>query len=136
MSTATSPRSSAMASSGPASWYLNADANAAYAQRAQVNWRSRMPVLFLHGAYDYVCETLQSRLAEPMRAHAPQLKEMIVPSGHWMAQEQPLAVNAALAKWLATEFPGYGSARARARHTAPRDLYPGENGKRSDVPRW
>jgi len=31
---------------------------------------------------------------------------MIVPSGHWMAQEQPLAVNAALAKWLATEFPG------------------------------
>jgi pimeloyl-ACP methyl ester carboxylesterase len=90
---------------GPASWYLNAEANAAYAERAQANWRLPMPVLFLHGAYDYVCETLKSRLAEPMRAHVPQLKEVTVPSGHWMAQEQPLAVNAALAKWLAAEFP-------------------------------
>jgi pimeloyl-ACP methyl ester carboxylesterase len=52
-----------------------------------------------------VCETLQSRLAEPMRAHARHLQEVIVPSGHWMAQERPLAVNAALAKWLAVEFP-------------------------------
>jgi pimeloyl-ACP methyl ester carboxylesterase len=91
---------------GPASWYLNAEANAAYAERARTNWRLPMPVLFLHGAYDYVCETLKSRLAEPMRAHVPQLTEVTVPSGHWMAQEQPLAVNAALAKWLAVEFPG------------------------------
>ena len=76
-----------------------------------------MPVLFLHGAYDYVCETLQSRLAEPMRVHAPQLKEVIVPSGHWMAQEQPLAVNAALAKWLAVGFTGLwiGTREAEAR---------------------
>ena len=28
---------------------------------------STMPVLFLHGAYDYTCETVDSRLAEPMR---------------------------------------------------------------------
>jgi pimeloyl-ACP methyl ester carboxylesterase len=30
-----------------------------------------------------------------------------VHSGHWMAQEQPVAVNAALAKWLATKLPDY-----------------------------
>jgi hypothetical protein len=28
-----------------------------------------------------------------------------VRSGHWMAQEKPIAVNAALAKWLAKQFP-------------------------------
>jgi hypothetical protein len=28
-----------------------------------------------------------------------------VPSGHWMAQEKPTVVNAALAKWLAVQLP-------------------------------
>ena len=64
-----------------------------------------MPTLFLHGAYDYTCETVASRLAEPMRAACDRLSEVVVPSGHWMAQEQPVAVNAALAGWLAREVP-------------------------------
>jgi pimeloyl-ACP methyl ester carboxylesterase len=54
---------------GPDSWYMNAEANAAFAARAKANWRLAMPVLFLHGAYDYVCETINSRLAEPMRTN-------------------------------------------------------------------
>ena len=54
---------------GPDSWYMNWQANLDYAQRAKANWKLDMPVLFMHGAYDYVCETLVSRLAEPMRAH-------------------------------------------------------------------
>jgi pimeloyl-ACP methyl ester carboxylesterase len=90
---------------GPDSWYMNAEANIAYAARAKANWRLTMPVLFLHGAYDYVCETIDSRLAEPMRANCARLTEMTVPSGHWMAQEKPTHVNAALARWLAAEFP-------------------------------
>jgi pimeloyl-ACP methyl ester carboxylesterase len=90
---------------GPDSWYMNGEANMAYAQRAKANWRLAMPTLFLHGAYDYVCETLDSRLAEPMRAHCAKLTEATVASGHWMAQEQPMAVNAALAKWLAAQLP-------------------------------
>ena len=28
-------------------------------------------------------------------------------SGHWMAQEKPVDVNAALARWLATKLPDY-----------------------------
>ena len=40
-----------------------------------------------------------------MRQDCRNLTEVIVPSGHWMAQEKPLAVNAALAKWLSTQFP-------------------------------
>jgi pimeloyl-ACP methyl ester carboxylesterase len=90
---------------GPDSWYMNGEANAAFAARAKASWRLTMPVLFLHAAYDYVCETVDSRLAEPMRANCANLTEATVASGHWMAQEKPLDLNAALAKWLAAEFP-------------------------------
>jgi pimeloyl-ACP methyl ester carboxylesterase len=90
---------------GPDSWYMNADANVAFAERAKANWRLTIPVLFIHGAYDYVCETLDSRLAEPMRANCANLTEATIPSGHWMAQERPIEVNAALAKWLALQAP-------------------------------
>ncbi|MGA7197702.1 alpha/beta fold hydrolase, partial [Roseiarcus sp.] len=89
---------------GPDSWYMNAQSNIAYAERARQNWRLTMPVLFLHGAYDYTCETIDWRLAEPMRAHCADLTEATVPSGHWMAQEKPACVNAALAKWLAQKL--------------------------------
>jgi len=69
-----------------------------------------MPVLFLHGAYDTTCETMTSKLAEPMRRSCDDLTEVVVESGHWMAQERPVAVNAALAKWLAAKLRGYWKA--------------------------
>ena len=90
---------------GPDSWYMNHARNIAFAQCAKHGGRLDLPVLFLHGAYDYTCETVTSRLAEPMRADCSQLTEAVVASGHWMAQEQPLAVNAALAKFLANQLP-------------------------------
>jgi hypothetical protein len=40
-----------------------------------------------------------------MRADCENLTEVVVQSGHWMAQEKPTAVNAAIAKWLATQLP-------------------------------
>ena len=64
-----------------------------------------MPVLFLHAAYDYVCETMTSGLAEPMRRECANLTEAVVKSGHWMAQERPVEVNAALALWLGKVAP-------------------------------
>jgi pimeloyl-ACP methyl ester carboxylesterase len=90
---------------GPASWYMNAARNTAFAARAPNAGRLAMPVLFLHAAYDTTCETMMSRLAEPMRQDCANLTEAVVRSGHWMAQEQPVAVNAALARWLATQLP-------------------------------
>jgi hypothetical protein len=48
---------------------------------------------------------MRSRLADPMRADCADLTEVVVPSGHWMAQEQPAAVNAAIARWIATRLP-------------------------------
>jgi pimeloyl-ACP methyl ester carboxylesterase len=90
---------------GPDSWYMNHARNVEFAQKALDNGRLSMPVLFLHGAYDYTCETIDSRLAEPMREHCADLTEVVVQSGHWMAQENPVAVNAALAGFLATKMP-------------------------------
>jgi len=90
---------------GPDSWYLNHAANAAYAARAPQGGRLAMPVLFLHGAHDTTCETLDSDLAAPMRQACADLTEAVVESGHWMAQEKPAAVNAALARWLAQRVP-------------------------------
>jgi len=52
---------------GPDSWYMNGQADTAFASRAEP--RLRVPVLFVHASYDYVCATLGTPLAEPMREH-------------------------------------------------------------------
>jgi pimeloyl-ACP methyl ester carboxylesterase len=90
---------------GPDSWYMNAARNTAFAQESANGGRIDLPVLFLHGAYDWVCQTATSRLAEPMRASCVNLTEATVNTGHWMAQENPAFVNAAVARWLATKLP-------------------------------
>lgn len=90
---------------GPNAWYMNAPANAAYAKRAPNGGALAMPVLFFHGLYDYTCETVDSSLAEPMRASCADLTEIVLPTGHWMAQERPELVNAGLARWLGCKFP-------------------------------
>jgi pimeloyl-ACP methyl ester carboxylesterase len=95
---------------GPDAWYMNHTANGAYAKTAQDGGKLTMPVLFLHGAYDTTCETMSSRLPEPMRRDCANLTEVVVKSGHWMAQEKPAEVNAALARWLATKLPDYWKA--------------------------
>jgi pimeloyl-ACP methyl ester carboxylesterase len=98
---------------GPDSWYMNAQRNIDYAARARDGGRLSLPVLFLHGEYDYTCETVESRLAEPMRRDCRDLTEVLVASGHWMAQEKPRVVNAAIAKWLATRLPDVWPVRGR-----------------------
>jgi pimeloyl-ACP methyl ester carboxylesterase len=97
---------------GPDSWYMNHEANGDYARRTANGGKLAMPVLFLHAVHDYTCETLKSRLAEPMRANCADLTEVVVKSGHWMAQEKPTDVNAALARWLATRLPEYWPTKA------------------------
>ena len=84
---------------------MNSAANIAYAAHARDRGKLTLPVLFLHGAYDFTCETIDSRLAGPMRGDCTDLTEVIVFSGHWMAQERPIEVNAALAKWIALKMP-------------------------------
>ena len=83
---------------------MNHAANAAYADRAVNGGTLKMPVLFIAAEYDFTCECIDSRLAEPMREHCTDLKSKVVQSGHWMAQEKPVEVNAALTQWLATSL--------------------------------
>jgi len=91
---------------GPDSYYANHAANAAYAAKSVNDGYLDMPALFLAARHDYVCETVDSRLGEPMRTYCRKLTSHIVDSGHWMAQERPIEVNAHLARWLARDVPG------------------------------
>ncbi len=90
---------------GPDSFYMNHEANEVYADKFVNDGWLEMPVLFLAAQYDYVCESITSRLAEPMREYCKMLDEVVVNSGHWMAQERPADVNFALIRWLANRFP-------------------------------
>lgn len=90
---------------GPNAYYCNDAANKAYSQTALNGGRLDMPVLFLAGRYDITCESVDSRLAEPMREACPQLVERVVHSGHWMAQERPERVNLELARWIFAAMP-------------------------------
>lgn len=87
---------------GPDSWYMNHEENARYAATACEDGVLSMPSLFLSARFDLVCESERSALGSPMRRLCRDLTWRTIDSGHWMAQEQPVAVNAALAHWLAT----------------------------------
>jgi len=89
---------------GPSSYYMNHSSNAAYAARAVNGGVLEMPTLFIAAEYDFTCECITSRLAQPMRDHCTGLTTRVVRSGHWMAQEKPVEVNSALAHWLATSL--------------------------------
>ena len=88
---------------GPDSYYMNHSANAAYGLRGSSHLT--LPVLFIGARYDYVCQTVTSRLAEPMRARCSSLSEAVIDAGHWVAQERPAEVNGLLARWLAGYVP-------------------------------
>ena len=87
---------------GPNAWYMNHAANRAYAEERGNDGRLAMPVLFLGARYDLVCETVTSRLAEPMRERCDDLTEGVIDAGHWLAQERPREVNAHLVRWIAS----------------------------------
>jgi pimeloyl-ACP methyl ester carboxylesterase len=90
---------------GADAWYMNHAANAAYAASAPNGGRLNLPVLFIHGAYDFVCETVDSELAEPMRRDCADLTEHTLATGHWMPQEQPTGVSATIARWMVERLP-------------------------------
>jgi pimeloyl-ACP methyl ester carboxylesterase len=85
---------------GADAWYVNPERNIAYAARAPGGAALRMPVLFLHAAYDTICETVDSRLAEPMRRDCADLTEVVLDAGHWIVPERSPQVNAVMERWL------------------------------------
>ncbi len=92
---------------GPNSWYMNHQANASYFESVVNDAVLEMPVLFLAAQYDYTCESITSRLTEPMVEKCRNLTEAIIDSGHWMAQEKPFEVNREIVKWLVKQSPEF-----------------------------
>jgi pimeloyl-ACP methyl ester carboxylesterase len=85
---------------GPNAWYVNDEANMAYAAEAPDGGRLRMPVLMMHAEWDTTCDTVHSRLTDPMRADCEALSEVTIAAGHDLMLERPREVNEALATWL------------------------------------
>lgn len=90
---------------GPNAYYMNHARNASYAESVANDGVLEMPALFVHATYDYVLPTTTTELAAPMREYCRDLTEETIQSGHWVAQEQPAALNSALARWLAARVP-------------------------------
>jgi len=90
---------------GPNSYYMNHETNGTYAEKALNDGYLDMPTLFITAAHDYICECTTSSLPEPMRKFCRNLTEKTIKSGHWMAQEKPVELNAVLVEWLVKSVP-------------------------------
>ncbi len=85
---------------GANAWYLNDAANREFAAEALNFGRITLPALFIHAERDTVCDTVHSRLADPMREDCTALTEVIIDNGHELMLENPNQVNAAIQHWL------------------------------------
>jgi soluble epoxide hydrolase/lipid-phosphate phosphatase len=93
---------------GADAYYANHSRNRTYVLENRKNdGYLDMPVLFIHAAYDTVCETDNPRVCERMRQYCRNLKEKTIDASHWVAEEKPMEVNAAIARWLVEECPDY-----------------------------
>lgn len=90
---------------GANAWYLNDAANAAYAAEAPNFGRIDVPALFVHAAWDTVCDTVHSALADPMREDCTALTEATIEAGHLVMLEAPNALNAAIHEWIKSALP-------------------------------
>lgn len=92
---------------GAFNWYRNLDRNwmlSAPFQGAQV----QPPALFIAGARDGVIASAMGRAQlQQMDASVPRLraKVLIDGAGHWIQQERPVEVNAALLRFLQADYP-------------------------------
>ena len=91
---------------GADAWYLNDTDNIAFAAEAADFGRIGLPVLFLHAEWDPVCDTVHSRLADPMREDCANLTEVTIAGGHMLMLERVTEVNDAIAGWLASRAIG------------------------------
>ncbi len=81
-------------------WYLNDDANLAYAATAPDGGRLTQPVLFVNGDFDQICTITGNRQGEPMRAACADLTLTSLPSGHWLPLERKTELIHIMRAWL------------------------------------
>ena len=81
-------------------WYLNDDANIAYAREAPDGGRLSQPVLFVNGDYDQICSITGNCMGDPMRAACADLSVTSISSGHWMPVECKAELTQVIRDWL------------------------------------
>jgi len=84
----------------PCAWYVNDDANIAYARTAPDGGRLSQPVLFINGEWDQICSTTGNRQSDPMRAACTDLTVTSLPAGHWLPLERKAEHVQAIRTWL------------------------------------
>ena len=84
----------------PCSWYLNDDANIAYAHTAPNGGRILQPVLFVNGDLDAMNTIEGNRSGDPMRAACPDLTIMSLRGAHWLPLERKEELGQAIRTWL------------------------------------
>ena len=87
----------------PCAWYLNDDANTAYARRAPNGGNLSQPVLFINGDYDQINSITGNRLGDPMRAACADLTVTNLPGAHWLPLERKAELVQAIRTWLRTK---------------------------------
>lgn len=87
----------------PCAWYLNDDANVAYAHRAPDGGRLPLPVLFVNGDYDQMNSINGNHMGEPMRAACANLTVTSLPGAHWLPLERKAELVQVIRTWLQTK---------------------------------
>jgi pimeloyl-ACP methyl ester carboxylesterase len=98
-------------------WYMNDDADLAYARTAPDGGRLSQPVLFVNGDYDQICTIVGNRQGEPMRAACADLTVTRLPSGHWLPLERKTELVQAIRTWLQSKHLDH-AARSTSRRNA------------------
>ena len=84
----------------PCAWYLNDDANIAYARKSPDGGRLSQPVLYVNGEFDQVNTIEGNRSGDPMRAACPDLTVTSLPAAHWLPLERKEELIQALRTWM------------------------------------
>ena len=84
----------------PCAWYLNDDADIAYALGAPDGGRLSPPVLYVNGDYDQVNTVIGNRYGDAMRAACPDLTITSLPAAHWLPLELKAELVQAMRAWL------------------------------------
>jgi len=88
---------------GPCAWYTNDDSNVEYARKAPNNGHFSLPVLFVNGDYDPICNINGNRQGDPMRAACADLTVASMAAGHWLPLERKGELTQVIRDWLASK---------------------------------
>ncbi len=84
----------------PCAWYLNDNANIAYARKAPNGGRISRPVLFVNGDLDAINTINGNHSGDPMRAACQDLSVTSLPGAHWLPLECKAELTQTIRTWL------------------------------------